>query len=75
MNEFQVVTPDETAAAQFMTAVQAEDISIEDWSGSRPGEEYDNYVCSFGLTQLSSKKLNRVADFLGVALIYVEQDI
>lgn len=50
MNEFQIVTPDETAATQFMTAVQAEDIGIEDWSGSRPGEEYDNYVCSFGLT-------------------------
>jgi hypothetical protein len=74
MNEFQVVTRDEAAAERFMAAVQAEDVSIEDWSGVWPGEEYDNYVCSFGLTPISPKKLNRVADFLGVALIYVEQD-
>ena len=74
MYEFQIVTKTEEEAERFMEEIGAEDISIEDWSGSRPGKEYENYVCSFGLTQLTPKKLNRMSDVLGVALIYVEQD-
>jgi len=33
LKAFEIVTRDETTAAQFMAAVQAEDVSIEDWSG------------------------------------------
>jgi hypothetical protein len=74
MYEFQIVTKTESEAEHFMTEIGAEDVSIEDWSGSRPGKEYENYICSFGLTTLTPKQLNRVADSLGVALIYVEPD-
>jgi hypothetical protein len=74
MFEFQILTSTGEDAERFMEEIGAEDVSIEDWSGSRPGKEYENYFCSFGLTNLTPKKLNRVADILGVALIYVEQD-
>jgi hypothetical protein len=74
MYRFQIVTKTEEEAERFMEEINAEDVSIEDWSGSRPGKEYENYVCSFGLTQLTPNKLNRMSDVLGVALIYVDQD-
>lgn len=74
MYEFQIVTKTEEEAERFMEEIGAEDVSIEDWSGSRPGKEYENYICSFGLTHLTPKKLNQVSDVLGVALIYVKQD-
>jgi hypothetical protein len=72
MNEFQIVTADEASASRFMAIVQAEDISIEDWSGVEPGEQFEHYVCSFGLTQHSQRQLNRAADAMEVALIYVQ---
>lgn len=75
MFEFQIVTKTEADAERFMAEIGAEDVSIEDWSQSRPGQEYKQHVCSFGLTQLSKKRLSRIADSLGVALIYVEEDI
>jgi len=57
-----------------MAEVSAQDISIEDWSGSLPGTEYANYICSFGLTKFRRKQLSRIADYLQVALIFVEND-
>ncbi|MEB3290628.1 MAG: hypothetical protein VKI82_11985 [Leptolyngbya sp.] len=55
--------------------MQAADVSIEDWSGVWPGPEYEIYVCSFGLTPHSKRQLDRAADVMGVALIYVKTEL
>ena len=36
LRAFEIVTRDEATAEQFMAAVRAEDVSIEDWSGVWP---------------------------------------
>jgi len=74
MYTFQIVTATEEQAERFMGEIRAEDFSIEDWSGVRPGQEYENYVCSFGVTQVPPQQLNRISDALGISLIYVEHD-
>ena len=33
-------------AERLMDEIGTEDVSIEDWSGSHPGKEYENYFCS-----------------------------
>jgi hypothetical protein len=75
LRAFEIVTRDEATAEQFMAAVRAEDVSIEDWSGVWPGPEYESYVCSFGLTPHSKRQLDRTADALGVSLIYVKTEL
>lgn len=74
MYTFQIVTATEEQAERFMQEIRAEDFSIEDWSGVRPGQEYENYVCSFGVTQVPPQQLNRISDTLGISLIYVEHN-
>lgn len=71
MFEFQIVTETEKEAEIFMAEVQAEDVSIEDWSGIWPGPCYKRYVCSFGVTRYTPRRLNRVADYLGIGLIFI----
>lgn len=70
MLEFQIVTRTVEVAERFMAVVAAEEVSIEDWGGVWPEPEYEEYVCSFGRTHHSRKQLNRLADWMGTALIY-----
>lgn len=69
---FQIVTSIGEDAERFIEEIGAEDTIIGDWSGSRPGTEYENYLCSFGFTNLIPKRPNRLAQTSGIALIYTE---
>jgi hypothetical protein len=72
MFEFQVVTDTEKEAQQFMEAVQAQDVSIEEWeyNVATPTEKLECY--GFGITHYLPKHLKRLADQMGIALAYVK---
>jgi uncharacterized protein Yka (UPF0111/DUF47 family) len=72
MFEFQVVAETEKEAQQFMEAVQADNVNIEEWEYNmgRPTEKHECY--GFGFTDYSPKQLNQIADERGVVLAYVK---
>jgi hypothetical protein len=70
--QFQIVAQTEAEAQQFMTAVQAEDVVIEEWEYNlNTPQEYKEYY-GFGLTRQSPAQLKRLADDRGIVLAYVE---
>ena len=72
MFEFQIVTDTEKEAEQFMAAVAAEDVGIEEWEYNvrTPTEKVECY--GFGTTHYSPKQLRRIADSMGVVLAYAK---
>ena len=68
--EFQIVSETEKEAQQFMEAVQAHDVNIEEWEYNvgTPTEKQECY--GFGMTCYSPKQLQRIADEMGVILAY-----
>jgi hypothetical protein len=72
MFEFQIVSETEKEARQFMKAVQADDVNIEEWEYDvgRPTEKQECY--GFGITGYSPRQLNRIADERGVILAYAK---
>ena len=56
MFEFQIVTKTEADAERFMAEIGAEDVSIEDWSQSRPGQEYEQHE---GLVMMNRQSRKR----------------
>lgn len=68
--EFQIVSETEKEARQFMEAVQADDVNIEEWEYN-VGTPTDKQECyGFGVTRYSPKQLQRIADEMGVVLAY-----
>lgn len=65
--EFQVNGYTEQEIKEFLDATNAQHQCIEDWSGAyvNPGMN----VTGWGTTSMPIKYLNRLADFMGVALI------
>jgi hypothetical protein len=72
MFEFQIVSETEKEAQQFMEAVQADDVNIEEWEYNvgRPTEKQECY--GFETTGFSPRQLNRIADEKGVILAYAK---
>lgn len=68
--EFQVNAYTEREVQAFLDAAKAQDQYIEDWTGvyKKPTME----VIAWGTTAIPIKRLNRLADAMGVALISVE---
>ncbi|BAU13930.1 hypothetical protein LEP3755_44730 [Leptolyngbya sp. NIES-3755] len=72
MFEFQIVSDTGKEAQQFMEAVQADDVNIEEWEYNvgTPTEKQECY--GFGVTRCSPKQLQRIADEMGVVLAYAK---
>lgn len=72
MFQFQIVAKTELEAQQFMDAVQAEDVGIEEWEYNvgTPQELVECY--GFGITKYLPKQLQRIADGMGVVLAYAK---
>jgi hypothetical protein len=70
--QFQIVTKTELKAQQFMDAVHAEDVGIEEWEYNvdTPQELVECY--GFGITHYSPNQLQKLADEMGVVLAYAE---
>lgn len=70
MFEFNADTTKE--AQQLMTAVQANEVNIEEWEYDvgTPTEKQECY--GFGVTHCSPKQLQRFADEIGVVLAYAK---
>ncbi|WP_088892397.1 hypothetical protein [Leptolyngbya ohadii] len=72
MFEFQIVSDTAKEAQQFMTAVQANDVNIEEWEYD-VGTSTEKQECyGFGVTHYSPKQLQRFADEMGVVLAYAK---
>lgn len=72
MFSFQITTDTEKEAKRFMEVVSAEDVVIEEWTYEKiKGDEILTEVYGFAVTKCLPKYLNRIADSLGVALIFV----
>jgi hypothetical protein len=72
MFEFQIVSDTEKEAQQFMEAVEADDVNIEEWECNvgTPTEKQECY--GFGVTRFSPRQLQRIADEMGVVLAYAK---
>jgi D-tyrosyl-tRNA(Tyr) deacylase len=72
MFEFQIVTDTPKEAHQFMDAVQAQDVNIEEWDygAGTPSEKSECY--GFGTTHYSPKHLKRLTGEMGIVLAYAE---
>lgn len=68
--QFQILTNTEEAAYQFMQAVSAEDASVEEWEYNVGTPEHKQECYGFGLTHLSPKRLQHLADQMEVVLVY-----
>lgn len=68
--QFQILTNTEEAAHQFMQSVSTEDASIEEWEYNVGTPEYKQECYGFGLTHLSPKRLQHLADQMEVVLVY-----
>jgi D-tyrosyl-tRNA(Tyr) deacylase len=70
--EFQIVTDTQKEAQQFMEAVEAQDVNIEEWEYD-VGTTIEKSECyGFGTTHYSPKHLKRLTDQMGIALAYVK---
>ena len=67
--EFQVNGYTEREIEAFLDAAEAQYRCIEDWSGAyvKPGMD----VIGWGTTAISTRRLNRLADLMGVALVSI----
>ncbi len=65
--EFEVNGYTKREVQAFLDATNAEYQDIEDWNGAYIEAGMD--VAGWGVTNIPSKHLNRLADFMGVALI------
>ena len=65
--EFQVNGYTEREVQAFLDLTNAQHQCIEDWSGAYIEAGMD--VTGWGTTDISSKRLNRLADLIGVSLI------
>lgn len=72
MLKFQIVSDAKKEAQQFVGAVQANDVNIEEWEYDvgTPTEKQECY--GFRATQHSLKQLQRFADDRGVVLAYIK---
>ncbi|NJN92253.1 MAG: hypothetical protein HC878_19070 [Leptolyngbyaceae cyanobacterium SL_5_14] len=68
--QFQIVANAEEVAQQFIQAAGAEDASVEEWEYNVGTPEHKQECYGFGLTHLSPKRLQYLADQMGVALVY-----
>lgn len=75
MFHFQIVADTTKEAEKFMESVSATNVDIEEWEyQSTQALDVTTEVYGFAVTCYSPKRLNRLADSLGVALIYIESD-
>ncbi len=65
--EIQVNGYTEREVQAFLNLINAQHQCIEDWSGAYIETSMD--VTGWGTTDMSSKRLNRLADLMGVGLI------
>jgi hypothetical protein len=72
MFEFQIVSDTAKEAQQFISAVQAIEVNIEEWEYDvgTPTEKQECY--GFGITHCSPKQLQRFANEMGVVLAYAK---
>lgn len=70
---FQVNGDTEKEVESFMKAVSALDIGIEEWDyRCRHSEDLETVVHGFAMSACLPKYLNRIADSMGLALIYTK---
>jgi len=68
---FQVNGDTAKKVENFMTAVSALDVDIEEWDYRlRNRDDVETVVHGFAMSPYLPKQLNRIADTMGLALIY-----
>lgn len=73
MFRFQVNGDTEKEVETFMVNASAQDIVIEEWDYTFKGaQESTTVVHGFAMSPCLPKALNRIADVMGVSLIYTE---
>jgi hypothetical protein len=68
--EFQILAETEKQAQQFVDAVKAKDVVIENWNGIHKTSTLKEFY-GFGQTNFSPERLLQIANDFGVDLVYV----